>query len=96
MDIYPKKNHRGSFIWPFPTMQVGETVRVAATHKARAKSSAWNYTARNWGYYFSFAKDAATGDLLITRTAEKPAPPNPNAWWEARKDDPIYMLLVGE
>jgi len=100
MEIYPKMGNRGGrggFIWPFTIMEIGDTVRIAAVHKNQAKSAVWSCTNGDRGYFFAITKDKPTGDLIITRTAEKPPPLDPNAsWWATRKEDKLYMLLSGE
>jgi hypothetical protein len=81
--------------WEFRGMAVGDSVRVPASLAARARASVSGCTVYSRGrLFFAVTETPDTGDLLITRVAQCP---DPNAsWWATRKDDPIYMLLVGE
>ena len=80
--------------WGFSEMQIGDRRTIPARFSSRARAAARNCTVNNFGQFlFEFEKDRATGDVLITRVAQRK---DPNAWMATRKDDPIYMLLVGE
>lgn len=83
--------------WGFlANMGIGDAVQVPASHASGARRAAG---ARNrnvfpvYEGYFVFADNPEGDGIIITRVAKRP---DPNAWWATRKDDPIYMLLVGE
>lgn len=82
--------------WGFDKMQIGDRRTVPANLAARARSAANSFSSNNfWSHLFEFERDKATGDLTITRIAQRPPRPDMDAQREEYMKDPIYRKLMG-